>query len=70
MELRVRRCDRTYRDHLQSIICPELWDGAAADALAVAGQRGHLQSACRRCVAFHALVLLLLVSSCMLTVGH
>ena len=29
---------------LQSIICPELWSGAAADALAVAGQHGYLQS--------------------------
>ena len=30
--------------YLQSMIRPELWDGAAADALAVAKQHGHLQS--------------------------
>jgi hypothetical protein len=30
--------------YLQSIIRPELWSGAAEDALAVAGQQGHLQS--------------------------
>ena len=31
-------------DMLISIIRPELWSGAAEEALAVAGQHGHLQS--------------------------